>query len=76
MEVVSPDDSPSGAAGAARIMATSSTPLLGSARKPNGTLGLLVAGGILFVIGFAGSSVLLGSECGTFGSPVALHGRA
>jgi hypothetical protein len=57
-------------------MATSSTPLLGSARKPNGTLGLLVAGGILFVIGFAGSSVLLGSECGTFGSPVALHGRA
>jgi hypothetical protein len=57
-------------------MATSSTPLLGTAPKSNAILGLLVAGGILFVMGLAGSSVLLGSDSGIGRSAAALHGRA
>jgi len=57
-------------------MATPSTPLPG-ARVCNGARGVLLAGGILFLLGFAGSSVLLGSECGTGGrGATGQHGRA
>jgi hypothetical protein len=41
-------------------MATDSKPFLPTPRRSN-AFGLLVAGGILFVLGLGGSSILLGS---------------
>lgn len=63
---VSHGDSTPWTTGAVRVMATASRHFLQPTRRSN-ALGLLVAGGILFVIGFAGSSVLLGTDFG--------HGR-
>jgi hypothetical protein len=56
-------------------MATSSTPLLGSPRRFS-ALGLLLAGGILFVLGLGGSSLLLGSDCAAGHVGAEMHGRA
>jgi hypothetical protein len=56
-------------------MATASKHFLESTRRSN-AFGLLVAGGILFVLGFGGSSVLLGSDTGSGrGSQAAAHER-
>ncbi len=57
-------------------MGPASTPLPVPSRRSGG-LGLLLAGGILFVLAFGGSSLFLGSDCGTgHASPTDLHGRA
>jgi hypothetical protein len=62
--------------GAVRVMATASSHFLQPTRRSN-AFGLLVAGGILFVLGFAGSSVLLGTDIGHGrGNQAAVHGRA
>jgi hypothetical protein len=53
-------------------MATSSNALFTSSRRSQ-SLGLWVAGGILFVIGFGGSSAVLGAYTGAL-SQVAASG--
>ncbi len=45
-------------------MATTSTPLFASSRHAK-AFGLLVAGGILFVIGLGGAGALVGAYTGT-----------
>lgn len=55
-------------------MATSSNTLFTSSRRSQ-SLGLLVAGGILFVIGIGGSGALFGAYTGLLAQGSAVHAR-